>query len=184
MERIWVRRIMFTGMAVAAVSLIASRRSAPRVQAMRSRRNTINSVPPSARANYTPVAIQQLTPQSGISDFLITFELPAGNRMLNWPDRPLPEVVLIVSAALGGAVAPLVIVAVLVKPVPVAVNAPPLVLISAPMVSSPVVAMETLPVWVVTVQVPLEVKAVPPEVKFPAEVTTGPLRVTVPRTTG
>jgi hypothetical protein len=35
---------------VASVSLIASRRSAPRVQAMRSRRNTINSVPPSAPA--------------------------------------------------------------------------------------------------------------------------------------
>jgi len=48
---------------------------------------------PSARANSTPVAIQQVTPLSGVADFLITFELPAGNRMLNWPDRPLPEVV-------------------------------------------------------------------------------------------
>jgi len=51
------------------------------------------TLPPSARAHSTPVAIQQITPQSGVSDFLITFELPAGNRMLNWPDRPLPEVV-------------------------------------------------------------------------------------------
>jgi hypothetical protein len=34
----------------ASVSRIARRRSAPRVQAMRSRRNTMNSVPPSAPA--------------------------------------------------------------------------------------------------------------------------------------
>jgi hypothetical protein len=34
----------------ASVSLIAWRRSAPRVQAMRSRRNSINSVPPSTLA--------------------------------------------------------------------------------------------------------------------------------------
>jgi prepilin-type N-terminal cleavage/methylation domain-containing protein len=51
------------------------------------------TLPPSARAASTPVSIQQITPQSGVADFLITFELPAGNRLLAWPDRPLPEVV-------------------------------------------------------------------------------------------
>jgi prepilin-type N-terminal cleavage/methylation domain-containing protein len=50
------------------------------------------TLPPSARAGSTPVAIQQITPQSGVADYLITFDLPAGNRLLNWPDRPLPEV--------------------------------------------------------------------------------------------
>ena len=51
------------------------------------------ALPPSARASSTPIAIQQITPASGTADFLITFELPQGNHLLNWPDRPLPEVV-------------------------------------------------------------------------------------------
>lgn len=51
------------------------------------------TLPPAARPGSTPIAIQQITPQSGIAEFLITWELPAGNRMLPWPDRPLPEVV-------------------------------------------------------------------------------------------
>ena len=50
------------------------------------------SLPPSARPGSTPIAIQQITPQSAVADYLITFELPAGHRLLNWPDRPLPEV--------------------------------------------------------------------------------------------
>ena len=50
------------------------------------------TLPPAARTGSTPIAIQQITPQSAPSDFLITFELPRGNRLLNWPDRPLPEV--------------------------------------------------------------------------------------------
>lgn len=51
------------------------------------------TLPPAARTGSTPVAIQQVTPASGTADFLLTFELPQGNRLLNWPDRPLPEVV-------------------------------------------------------------------------------------------
>ena len=51
------------------------------------------TLPPAARAGSTPVGIQQITPQNGTPDYLITFELPAGNRLLVWPDRPLPEVV-------------------------------------------------------------------------------------------
>jgi prepilin-type N-terminal cleavage/methylation domain-containing protein len=50
------------------------------------------ALPPAARTASTPIAIQQITPQSGTADFLITFELPAGNPLLTWPDRPLPEV--------------------------------------------------------------------------------------------
>jgi prepilin-type N-terminal cleavage/methylation domain-containing protein len=51
------------------------------------------SNPPSARVNSTPIGIQSVTPLSGTADNLVTFELPQGSRILNWPDRPLPEVV-------------------------------------------------------------------------------------------
>jgi len=48
--------------------------------------------PPSARASSAPVYPEQITPATGGADNLITFDLPAGLRLLNWPDRPLPEV--------------------------------------------------------------------------------------------
>ena len=50
-------------------------------------------LPPAARANSTPLAITEVTPQGGITDKLLTFELPSGCRLFTWPDRPLPEVV-------------------------------------------------------------------------------------------
>ncbi len=52
-------------------------------------------LPPAAVARSTPVAIQDITPQGGATDKLLTFELPAGSRLIVWPDpkRPLPEVV-------------------------------------------------------------------------------------------
>ena len=52
-------------------------------------------LPPAALARSTPIALQQITPQGGVSDYLFTFELPAGSRLFVWPDpkRPLPEVV-------------------------------------------------------------------------------------------
>lgn len=52
-------------------------------------------LPPAATARSTPIALQQITPQGGVADYLFTFELPAGSRILVWPDpkRPLPEVV-------------------------------------------------------------------------------------------
>jgi prepilin-type N-terminal cleavage/methylation domain-containing protein len=52
-------------------------------------------LPPAAVARSTPVGLQDIQPQGGASEKLITFELPAGSRMLVWPDpkRPLPEVV-------------------------------------------------------------------------------------------
>lgn len=51
------------------------------------------ALPPAARANASPIGLQDIRPQNGIQDKLITFELPAGCRLFNWPDRPLPEVV-------------------------------------------------------------------------------------------
>lgn len=55
---------------------------------------TLNTAtyPPSARPNSSPVAPTQITPMNGAQDNLITFDLIQGCRILNWPDRPLPEV--------------------------------------------------------------------------------------------
>jgi len=51
------------------------------------------ALPPAARANSTPIALQEVKPQSGMTDKMLTFELPSGSRLFTWPDRPLPEVV-------------------------------------------------------------------------------------------
>jgi prepilin-type N-terminal cleavage/methylation domain-containing protein len=51
------------------------------------------ALPPAARANSTPIALQEIQPQNGMMEKMLTFELPAGSRLLNWPGQPLPEVV-------------------------------------------------------------------------------------------
>jgi prepilin-type N-terminal cleavage/methylation domain-containing protein len=51
------------------------------------------SLPPAARPNSTPIALQEVKPQNGMMEKMLTFELPAGSRLFNWPERPLPEVV-------------------------------------------------------------------------------------------
>lgn len=50
-------------------------------------------LPPAAVANATPIALQEVRPQNGSTENLLTFELPAGSRLFKWPERPLPEVV-------------------------------------------------------------------------------------------
>ncbi|MEO7414563.1 MAG: prepilin-type N-terminal cleavage/methylation domain-containing protein [Opitutaceae bacterium] len=50
-------------------------------------------LPPAARVGATPIAGQEIRPASGMSDTLLTFELPSGSRLLVWPEQPLPEVV-------------------------------------------------------------------------------------------
>jgi prepilin-type N-terminal cleavage/methylation domain-containing protein len=52
-----------------------------------------SALPPAARPNSTPIALQEIQPQNGVMEKMLTFELPAGSRLLTWPDRPLPEVV-------------------------------------------------------------------------------------------
>jgi prepilin-type N-terminal cleavage/methylation domain-containing protein len=49
--------------------------------------------PPAARSNSTPIALQEIRPQNGLMEKMLTFELPAGSRLFTWPERPLPEVV-------------------------------------------------------------------------------------------
>lgn len=51
------------------------------------------ALPPAARPNTAPIALQEVRPQNGTMEKMLTFELPAGSRLLTWPDRPLPEVV-------------------------------------------------------------------------------------------
>ena len=51
------------------------------------------SLPPAARPNSTPIALQEIRPQSGLMEKMLTFELPSGSRLFTWPERPLPEVV-------------------------------------------------------------------------------------------
>ncbi len=51
------------------------------------------TLPPSARSHASPVAAQEIRPSGGISDNLLTFDLPAGSRLIVWPERALPEVV-------------------------------------------------------------------------------------------
>jgi hypothetical protein len=51
------------------------------------------ALPPAARPNSTPIALQEIQPQNGLMEKMLTFELPAGSRLFTWPESPLPEVV-------------------------------------------------------------------------------------------
>jgi hypothetical protein len=63
----------------------------------------IATLPPEAQASTTqpgaapatpPVAVQEIRPQNGSSDNLLTFELPAGCRLFDWQGQPpLPDVI-------------------------------------------------------------------------------------------
>lgn len=50
-------------------------------------------LPPANIPNTPPVAIEEIRPQNGLQEEMLTFDLPAGSRFFVWPDRPLPEVV-------------------------------------------------------------------------------------------
>jgi prepilin-type N-terminal cleavage/methylation domain-containing protein len=51
------------------------------------------SLPPAAAPGSAPVAPEEIRPQNGSTENLLTFELPQGSRIIPWPGRPLPEVV-------------------------------------------------------------------------------------------
>jgi hypothetical protein len=53
----------------------------------------IAALPPEIQTGVLPIAPQEIRPQNGSSDNLITFELPAGCRLFNWPGPPLPDVI-------------------------------------------------------------------------------------------
>ena len=49
--------------------------------------------PPAGKVGEEAINVQEVRTRNGVSDNLLTFELPEGSRLLTWPDRPLPEVV-------------------------------------------------------------------------------------------
>ncbi|MGA3007055.1 MAG: hypothetical protein ABSE59_04105 [Opitutaceae bacterium] len=51
------------------------------------------SLPPEIQTGVVPVSPQEIRPQNGPSENLLTFELPAGCRLFNWPGPPLPDVI-------------------------------------------------------------------------------------------
>ncbi|PTY07639.1 hypothetical protein DB347_05245 [Opitutaceae bacterium EW11] len=51
------------------------------------------SLPPAVTPSETAIAPKEIKNRSGTTEPLLTFELPAGSRLLTWPDRPLPDVV-------------------------------------------------------------------------------------------
>lgn len=44
-------------------------------------------------ASTVPITVEEIRPQGGATEKLLTYDLPGGSRIFNWPDRPLPEVV-------------------------------------------------------------------------------------------
>ncbi|MBL9188197.1 MAG: prepilin-type N-terminal cleavage/methylation domain-containing protein [Opitutaceae bacterium] len=59
------------------------------------------ALPPAARAGSTPIALQEIRPRGGLTEKLLTFELPGGGRLFDWPEQPLPEVVCSLQARRG-----------------------------------------------------------------------------------
>lgn len=51
------------------------------------------ALPPFASVTEQGISVQEIRPQTGMTDNFLTFELPEGSRLLTWPERPLPDVV-------------------------------------------------------------------------------------------
>jgi len=62
----------------------------------------VASLPPEAKTGTVPVAPQEIRPQNGMSDNLLTFELPDGCRLFNWNGPALPDVVCSLQVRPGG----------------------------------------------------------------------------------
>jgi prepilin-type N-terminal cleavage/methylation domain-containing protein len=50
------------------------------------------SLPPAATPSSTPVGVQPVTPSGSAQENLVTYMELGGNRILSWPESPLPEV--------------------------------------------------------------------------------------------
>lgn len=51
------------------------------------------ALPPVGRTDSAAIAPKEVRNRTGLTEPLITFELPAGTRLISWPERPLPDVV-------------------------------------------------------------------------------------------
>jgi prepilin-type N-terminal cleavage/methylation domain-containing protein len=59
------------------------------------------TLPPATRMGDPAITAPEIKPISGLSDNLLTFDLPAGSRLVSWPDHPLPDVVCSLQAREG-----------------------------------------------------------------------------------
>ena len=53
----------------------------------------IAALPPAGRSGQAAIAPQEVRPQNGSTEQMLTFELAQGCRLINWPGRALPDVV-------------------------------------------------------------------------------------------
>jgi len=51
------------------------------------------ALPPAGRSGQAAIAPQEIRPQNGSTEQMLTFELAQGCRLINWPGRSLPDVV-------------------------------------------------------------------------------------------
>ena len=51
------------------------------------------ALPPAVKAGQAAIEPQEIHPDGGMSENLLTFELTEGSRLIIWPSHPLPEVV-------------------------------------------------------------------------------------------
>jgi len=51
------------------------------------------ALPPAGRGGQAAIAPQEIRPQNGSTEQMLTFELAQGCRLINWPGRSLPDVV-------------------------------------------------------------------------------------------
>lgn len=51
------------------------------------------ALPPAGRAGQPAITLQEIRPQNGATEFMLTFEQAQGCRLTNWPGRALPDVV-------------------------------------------------------------------------------------------
>jgi prepilin-type N-terminal cleavage/methylation domain len=51
------------------------------------------ALPPYATTTDPGITVQEVRAENGITENLLTFELPEGSRIFAWPERPLPDVV-------------------------------------------------------------------------------------------
>jgi len=51
------------------------------------------TLPPAGRSGQAAISVQEVRPQNGATEQMLTFELAQGCRLINWPGRALPDVV-------------------------------------------------------------------------------------------
>jgi len=51
------------------------------------------ALPPAGQGGQSAIAPQEVKPQGGATETLLTFELPQGSRLISWPGHALPDVV-------------------------------------------------------------------------------------------